>query len=840
KLPRQTSQFLAPYEASVKSRSGSNSPPENTINNNSRTVNFPDSHRHLGELSNTATAGGRSLSADIADWNPFEDSTPFSQMTEDHIFGAEFDKIRRGSQSSISNVKSRESLVMTYTELAEDPFSSAPFSLPGYVKTADLLISKHWVKPRSSTSSPDLETSNQDGATAALLQGATGTSPPFVRAPAEDRSKYEKLIHDHEDVSSDDSHSSQPDAGNKSQRKRHRVRSGLAAVTSRKLKKDATTPNTNPDPNYGGHLSDDSIGSASDLRAMNEDEAQGEEEDGNKNKRTGGQLNDETISESVITCGSSAYHAECESLATREEDIERRRRRKLPANETDTNERQDLLFVGHQYGDKPLLADDELDTDDECVAKSPSPSVKNSYWKHAPEEEANKGWEKNGKDSLVDVFALAPFQKPGGSTRRNSSRNSNRKISSHYQSRRRKSSLLLNSTSPLSHPITPPQDTLSLLEDRRYENVLETSFQDQETISSSDNPCSNRFENSVHFSSTVPPIAEQDEEPSDGGGSSKDLFGSSPFNSGSYAVNPFSSNTAVTTKKIVSPSNSYHETSPSVHQQPFSFSKPQSEYFIPPQKFIVQNPEMHSMESRSSLPNITANLVTPPSGIHHSIHRQTSLPHQDLFGAVPFSEMTNEILVKQAQEINLPRPTTLPLTHTSPVVDTTPSLKSNQRHSCITSHSQSCQFQGETNSSSSLDIIHKTNSDTSPKLHHRKEKTRSADNSKYHLIEDCHENIMEKTHVLPTKLTHKTGKMAASSSFKKASKGSKKVGNDKASKVAAASFSNMSFEDFPSDEGDDPLTEQVVVPFEVIRDEKQSHEGEKKFGSLKRRSNPFS
>ncbi|KAJ9576666.1 hypothetical protein L9F63_025436, partial [Diploptera punctata] len=109
----ETSQFLAP------------------------TVNFPDSHRHLvgvsashGELSNTATAGGRSLSADIADWNPFEDSTPFSQMTEDHIFGAEFDKIRRGSQSSISNVKSRESLVMTYTELAEDPFSSAPFSLP--------------------------------------------------------------------------------------------------------------------------------------------------------------------------------------------------------------------------------------------------------------------------------------------------------------------------------------------------------------------------------------------------------------------------------------------------------------------------------------------------------------------------------------------------------------------------------------------------------------------------------------------------------------------------------------------------------------------------------------
>ena len=43
----ETSQFLAPYEASVKSRSGSDSPPENAIGNSSRAVNIPDSHRHL-------------------------------------------------------------------------------------------------------------------------------------------------------------------------------------------------------------------------------------------------------------------------------------------------------------------------------------------------------------------------------------------------------------------------------------------------------------------------------------------------------------------------------------------------------------------------------------------------------------------------------------------------------------------------------------------------------------------------------------------------------------------------------------------------------------------------
>ncbi|PSN48436.1 hypothetical protein C0J52_08630 [Blattella germanica] len=919
----ETSQFLAPYEASVKSRSGSNSPPENDTSNNSRNVNFPDTHRHLvgvsashGELSNAGTTGGRSLSADIADWNPFEDSTPFSQMTEDHIFGAEFDKIRRGSQSSISNVKSRESLVMTYTELAEDPFSSAPFSLPvvrriahmycdvvevkqilpyadtalpnmatkkskcqrkhpqeifaanspfvkygtSYVKTADM---EHWMKERSNNSSPDLENSGKDGATTALLLGGgSGTSPPFVRAPAEDRSKYEKLIYDREDVSSDDSHTSQPDAG-----------------------------------------------SASDLRAMNEDEAQGEEEEENRHGRSGRQLNDETISESIITCGSSAYHAECESLATHEEDIEGRRRRKLPASkreaansqravgedETDINDRHDLLFVGHQYGEKPLLADDELDTDDEGCAKSPSPSVQNSYWRHAPDEEISKGhpWDRNGKDITTDVFALAPFQKPvGGSCKRSSSRGNSRKVSSHYQSRSqptsqtvspmdiltggRKSSLLLNSTSPLSHPVTPPQEPSLLLQEvplvdfgedigasgdvhiagtplqhepedgSRSHSQRSTNLRmDQGVILSAVRPVFSKY----CFASTLPPIAEQDEEPSDGGGSNKDLFGSSPFNSGSFVVNPFTnknSSTISTAKSIVSPSNSYNETSPST-QQPFPFAKPHSEYFSPSEKFHVQNSEMHSIESLGSppvLPNIAANLVSSPSGISIApIQRQPILPQQDLFGAVPFSEMTTEILSKQAQQINLPRPTTLPLSHTSPVADNIPTLKSNQRHSSLTSQtpsiSHSYQFQAEINSSSS-ETMQKASSDNSPKSLQRKDKIKSADKSKYHLIEDSHSIKPEKSHVLPAKLSHKTGKLAASSSFKKSSKASKKSGSEKASKVTAAGFSNMSFEDFPSDEGDEALSEQMVVPFEVIRDEKQSQEGEKRFGSLKRRSNPFS
>jgi hypothetical protein len=53
--------------------------------------------------------------------------------------------------------------------------------------------------------------------------------------------------------------------GSRVQRKRYRVRSNLAAVADRKLKKDVTTTNPNPDSKCGGHLSDDSIGMLSPL-----------------------------------------------------------------------------------------------------------------------------------------------------------------------------------------------------------------------------------------------------------------------------------------------------------------------------------------------------------------------------------------------------------------------------------------------------------------------------------------------------------------------------------------------------------------------------------------------
>jgi len=110
--------------------------------------------------------------------------------------------------------------------------------------------------------------------------------------------------------------------------------------------------------------------------------------------------------------------------------------------------------------------------------------------------------------------------------------------------------------------------------------------------------------------------------------------------------------------------------------------------------------------------------------------------------------------------------------------------------------------------------------DDTPK-HNKKDKSKS-DKSKYHLINENHGDVAD---VLPTyKASHKI----KSTIHKKTPKGKKGT-------AATAGFSNMSFEDFPSDENEEKQAGRTkVAPFEVIREV-----SEKRFGSLKRRSNPF-
>ncbi|KAF5280987.1 hypothetical protein FQA39_LY05192 [Lamprigera yunnana] len=415
----ETSQFLAPYESSIKSRN-SDSPPELPASDFQMAP--PGCSASSMDISHAVTTDNRSLSADIADWNPFEEP-PFSQMTEDHIFGAEFDKIRRGSQSSIQGVKSRESLIMS---VSEDPFSSAPFSLP--VKRDR--ISKISLQTSAATSStivkqsviratiqeippnmPVFESSPEHAnivfseGEVPLLNSTEGDelaiSPPYVKAPLEDRSKYEKLTQNIYDISSEDSSNDEGTMKDVRKKKKISLPEKLPIVP---IVKSLISERSNKPVKQVKQVkikeakavdSDDSIGSASDLRV---------DEDAVEARSAKVDALSETISESIRTCGSSAYHAECESMATHEDDAISRMIRLQKKQEKDANQKgEDVLFVGHQYGEKPLLCDDELDSD--CEIK-----VEKKWSIEKPKVDL---WiePKSSLDETVDVFALAPFNK---------------------------------------------------------------------------------------------------------------------------------------------------------------------------------------------------------------------------------------------------------------------------------------------------------------------------------------------------------------------------------------------------------------------------------------------
>lgn len=160
----ETSQFLAPYDVSSNNYqppatgSGGNGSEQNL---HSIPANF-ESRSSNPQLNPTSTAASQKQQP----WNPFGDPTPFSQMTEDHIFGEEFDKIRQqGSQGSLKTPPESTSRHPSLPQVQpimsqpvshpvqaqfspenipdtpeEDPFSSAPFSLPVRDKSRSLKI----------------------------------------------------------------------------------------------------------------------------------------------------------------------------------------------------------------------------------------------------------------------------------------------------------------------------------------------------------------------------------------------------------------------------------------------------------------------------------------------------------------------------------------------------------------------------------------------------------------------------------------------------------------------------------------------------------------------------
>lgn len=567
-------------------------------------------------------------------------------------------------------------------------------------------IFTHW--------SPEVESAAGIDDEASLIAESSPVSPPFVKAPIEDRSKYEKLAFNADEVSSDDSDKAIAQRNvDRTKKKRRRIK----GVLNRRKKESATQDLNNAPIEYE---SDDSIGSASDLKAMNDEDCNGDNEDEREEKI------DETISESVRTCGSSAYHAECESVATHEDDHRLKKSRRyhrhketLPTIEADP-------IVGHQYGEKPLLLDDELDPEAKPEQIHADPFVGHQY-KYQKATKLNdsssdeKSKMKNGIWRIEeDVFAMAPFPRSSSS---------------------RKSSL---------HSLKNPS--------------VDNSPQNSTPVVTS----------SPIISTTLVNIDDDDDD--NFNQENKDLFGSSPF--ATFKPNPFNN---------IATYNNY--------------SEERQEYF----------PDSSFVTSMSKFGRVTVQSTLPPD-------------QKDLFGSIPFEELN----------ILQERPNSLPLSQSPNFVDNaltsilSTSVQSEQQFTRQMEHATRITIQA-TNSVSRTDL----NSDIvspmspeplmndSPKF--RKEKLSKTDKSRYHLI---NENRNDCINVLPAvKMAHKN----KGSSFKKTPKGKKSPS------VATAGVSNMSFEDFPSDENNDDrhTSSTTLTPFEVIR------EPEKRFGSLKRRSNPF-
>lgn len=534
-------------------------------------------------------------------------------------------------------------------------------------------------------------------------------SPPYIKAPLEDRSKYEKLIQGVYDVTSD-SNSEEEVENYKSQDKTKKKRKinipeklhsvyktveiPIKNFRSERIKVEEKVTETDKQKfeKKGDSVdvdSEDSIGSASDLRI---------DEDVAETAPVKEDAVSETISESIKTCGSSAYHAECESMATHEEDCTSRIIRSKQREEAKKAaiQSEDMLFVGHQYGEQPLLMDDELDSD--CEIKF------NPKWTpdKAKKKQADIWIAPSSSFEDRDVFAMAPFGK-------------------------------------------------TKLKSRQTEENIEGEKEDN--LLSAPAPQAFEKESFADFSTNQLDVVNNEVKPTSN-------ISLNPFLSSNFSAD---NEAPVTANFNTTNINSNFGNADVVSQSINFFDE--------------------------------ARFETDFVNIRH-YPSVTSSKEEIVYENVNISEKEQYFIdLESPQQFHMPQQETNNF-----------SMKS----------STSGTFHGELFGSESQEIYQKG----------RKEKKKDKDlKSKYQLFDESVSDESSSFMAKPVKISRNINSYKKGSS--KSKKSSLKIKMD-------GGFSNMSFEDFPSDERE--IIESSIMPFEVLRTPEQE---EKKFGS-KRIGNPFS
>lgn len=688
--------------------------------------------------------------------------------------------------------------------------------------------------------------------------------PAYVRLSAADRTKYEKFGSN--DITSDDDNSDSeffaeetPSARktNFKQIMANNIHDKIQAVyqkvdktqvivtpivrkikqkTSRSSAKNASSAK-DPQADATRDSDNDSIGSASDLQ-KNEDASESRDSFGNGGtlkRQTKRPLFEDTISESVKTCSSSAYHAECESVATNEDEVSRiqirlRMKKRDRHNESttstviDENNRasptsEDLL---HQFGDRPLLLDDELDYD----SSEPTTEGKDEEGVQSQEEPED-----------LDVFAMAPFKMP-------------------LPSKQRKKKIPPIATTPTAGTIwTSTPKKLSPPEVATYQPLVEHP----------PSAATNVFSTYLFEHESNLDVSPSHQAPKPPAAPRKPPAPQPPA-----SISPI---------PIAMPDIP----KPPTHPKPAHLISTTVE----PPSMVSSNP--FKTETVTVNKNSFTHIITTATPRPHSEHPAPNVP-QTLYGYTtlatlpgpspqpkvnlhPFADLViehnNNTITQHDPTLIKPSHVSLVTVNQSIVLDRdTDSLNTSPRkyvnfsnvahseHDCVIVNPSP--FSDDDNDMVDVQVLAKSGIS----IGGVKDKKDKSSTGKYTPLKDKPAKSESHSRVaLPALLVNKVKGNAMN--YKKVGSTSSVVASSKKDIVddgggAAGQspgtvrheyqigFNNMSFEDFPSDQELDILnpsdgaSRTKTTPFEVVRNEKMLQEAERKFGSLKRRSNLFS